>query len=320
MRAIQVSEFGDPSVLRAVELPDPVPGPGQLVVEAAVIDTIFVETDIRRGFRADLFGITVPYVPGSAAAGTVVALGAEVPSHWLGRRVVAKERSSYAELVKADLAKVGPVPDEVDLKAAAAISVDGVTTFGVLEGVGVRPGERVLVLGAAGGMGTLLVQLAIEAGAQVVGAVRGEVKLALVGELGAAAVDYSVGGWLDQVREAFDGHLADVLLDGVGGALGSAAVGLVADGGRVSAHGAPSGEFARIDSADATRRGLTVRGIADLQFGPVEAARYGRESLEALAAGRIQPVIGLELPLAQAAAAHRAMEERWVVGKALLLP
>lgn len=321
MRAIQVNAFGGPEVLRPVELPDPEPGPTDVIVRAEAIDTIFVETAVRQGVRAGQFGVQVPYVPGGSAAGTVVAVGREMPEHWLGRRVLAGSgtRASYAELVRTEVIRAWPVPDEVDLRSAAALGADGVTALGVLHNMGLSRGETVLILGAAGGMGTLLVQLALGAGAHVVGAVRGEAKLALVRKLGAEAVDYAQEGWTEEVADLVGGK-ADLLLDGVGGALGAEGLGLVADGGRVSAHGAASGEFVSIAPGYAAEHQLFVKGIADLQFAAEDRARFGASALEAVAEGRIQPVIGLEVPLEQAAEAHRAIEERRVPGKALLIP
>ncbi len=322
VRAIQVSEYGGPEVLVPVNLPDPRPGERDVVVQAEAIDTIYVETQIRGGW-GDRFGIAPPYVPGGAAAGTVVAAGSGVPTSWLGRRVVAGAgtRGSYAELVRAGADRLVPVPDALGLREAAALAHDGVTVTGIIEGVGVKPGDRVLILGAAGGMGTLLVQLLHARGAQVVGAARGPAKLALVRRLGAvAAVDYAEDGWTDEVREAFDGLPVEVLLDGVGGVLGTEAFELVADGGRVSAHGAASGDFAALDQGRAQARAIVVRGIADVQFDAPEIVRLTSLALTGAAEGRMSPVIAREYPLSEAAEAHRAIEARSIPGKALLIP
>ncbi len=320
MRAIQVSEYGGPAVLVPVELPDPHAESGEVVVQAEAIDTIYLETQIRGGW-GEMFGVTPPYVPGGAAAGTVVSAGPGVSGSWLGRRVVAGPgtRGSYAELVRTGVDRLVPVPDGLDLRAAAALAHDGVTATGIIDGVGVKPGDRVLILGAAGGMGTLLVQLVHRLGAQVVGAARGKVKLALVRQLGAdAVVDYTEDGWTEAVRDAFGGLPVDVLLDGVGGTQGTNAFHLVVDGGRVSSHGAASGAFATIDQQ--RTRGVSVRGIADVQFEAPDMVRYAERALTEAAAKRLRPVIAREYPLSSAAEAHRAMEARSVPGKALLIP
>ncbi|THA30770.1 zinc-binding dehydrogenase [Streptomyces sp. A1547] len=317
MRAIRVDGYGGPEVLLPVELADPVPGPGEVVVRAEAVDTIYVETQIRGGWGAS-FGIHPPYVPGGAAAGTVVAVGEGVDPAWRGRRVVAAPgtKGTYAELVRVPAELLVPVPDGLESAEAAALAHDGVTGSGIVEGVGIEPGDRVLILGAAGGMGTLLVQMVVAAGAYVVGAARGGQKLALVRELGAdRAVDYTEPGWTEAV-----GGPVDVLLDGVGGELGLAGFGLVRDGGRVSAHGAPSGGFTELDPAEVERRGIALRGIAEVQFPPEEITRLAGRALAEAAAGRLRPVIARRFPLAEAADAHRAIEARAVAGKALLIP
>jgi NADPH2:quinone reductase len=303
-------------------MPDPVAAAGEVVVRAEAIDTIYLETQVRGGW-GEAFGVGLPYVPGGAAAGTVVSVGPGVDPSWRGRRVLAGAgtKGSYAELVCTSTDRLVPVPNGLGLPDAAALAHDGVTALGILEAMTIKPTERVLILGAAGGMGTLLVQLAHSAGAQVVGAARGTQKVDLVKRLGAeAAIDYSEDDWTQRVRKALGGPQADVLLDGVGGALGTEALALVADGGRVSVHGAASGGPAVVDDADASARGILVRGIGDLQFEAPKMARLATKALVEAAAGRVFPMIGREYALSDAAEAHRAMEARSVPGKALLIP
>jgi NADPH2:quinone reductase len=322
MRAVQVAEYGGPEVLVLVEMPDPVAAAGEVVVRAEAIDTIHLETQIRGGWCA-AFGVEPPYVPGGAAAGTVVSVGPGVDPSWSGLRVLAGAgtKGTYAELVRTSTDRLVPIPDGLDLPDAAALAHDGVTAMGILEAMTIKPSERVLILGAAGGMGTLLVQLAHSAGAQVVGAARGTQKLDLVTRLGAdAVVDYSEDDWTDRVREAFGGLPVDVLLDGVGGTLGTEAFGLVAHGGRVSAHGAASGGFAQLDETNARARGILVRGIENVQFEAPEMVRLATKALVEAAAGRVRPVICRVFALSDAVEAHRAMETRAVGGKALLIP
>ncbi|MEU9307091.1 zinc-binding dehydrogenase [Streptomyces sp. NPDC048256] len=341
MRAAQVKAFGGPEVLTTVELPDPVPGPGEVLIEVAHADTIFVETQIRTGLFRAYFPVEPPYVPGGGVAGTVTAVGAGVDAGWVGRRVTSFVTGSYAERVTAPATAPTPVPDGLDLRTAAALVHDGVTAAGLLEHTAVGPGDRVLILGASGGMGTLLIQLARARGARVVAAARGARKSALVRELGAdAVVDVSEPDWVERARQALGrpeptgaaeagdeattgttaeaDAAADVVLDGVGGELGLAAFPLTVDGGRFSAHGAPSGGFAAVDAAEAERRGVTLFGIGDVQFGEAEARRLTAHVLAEAAAGRLRPVIGARFPLTEAAAAHAAIEGRELVGKVVL--
>jgi NADPH2:quinone reductase len=182
-------------------------------------------------------------------------------------------------------------------------------------------GEWMLVLGAAGGMGLLLVQLLANLGAKVVGAARGSTKRQCVSAAGAvAAVDYGDPGWIDAVLHANGGRRPIVVLDGVGGMIGGEAFQLIADGGRFSAHGAPSGSFALIDSAEAERRDVTVTTIADLQYGEGDRSRLLAAILAEIGAGRVAPLVGQTFSLAEASKAHLEIESRETVAKTLLLP
>jgi NADPH2:quinone reductase len=325
MREIQAVRFGGPEVLRLREAPDPTPGPGQVVIETIAIDTIHIETMIRRGLAKDWFPVEPPYVPGGGVAGRVVAVGEGVdpglPGRWPRVVTMAVANGSYAERVVAAADALVNIPD-LGVNDAAALIHDGTTAIGILEPTNLRRGEWVLITAAAGGMGLLLVQLARAAGARVIGAARGERKLAAVRELGAElAVDYTEPGWTEKVRAATGGAGVDVLWDGAGGEIGLAAFSqATADGARVSAHGAPGGGFTAIDPAEAERRGITLRGIQDLQKSPRDYVPWTTRALNQAAYGVIRPVIGATFPLERAADAHAAIESRQVVGKTLLLP
>ncbi|MEU3794875.1 zinc-binding dehydrogenase [Streptomyces fructofermentans] len=321
MRAALVTRFGDPSVLVTTDVPDPVPGPGEVLIDVAYTDTIFVETQIRSGWGREFFPVTPPYVPGGGVSGVVAALGPEVPAEWLGRRVTSFVTGGYAERAVAPVPALTVVPDALDLLPAAALVHDGVTSTGLIELTAVTETDRVLVLGASGGMGTLLVQLAHARGARVVGVARGARKLALVRELGAdAAVDADDPDWPALARHALGGPdgSADVVLDGVGGEPGARAFPLTADGGRFSAHGAPTGAFSTPDADRAAARGITLLGIADVRFARADLARLTASALTEAAKGGLRPVVGEVFPLEEAARAHAAVEERRLVGKVLL--
>jgi NADPH:quinone reductase len=325
VRAIQVRRFGPPDVLQVADLPDPAPGPEQVLVAAAACDVLFVDTMIRSGAGAGYFPIKPPYVPGNGVGGEVVAVGASVGREWLGRTVAAHTggpggTGGYAQLAVADVEHAVVVSGDVDLLAATAVLHDGTTALRVLEVCDPRPGEWVLVLGAAGGMGILLVQLLAALGANVIGAARGPAKLAAVARAGAAAaVDYGLPEWTAAVLEATGGMRPAVVLDGVGGAIGTAAFDLVADDGRFSAHGSPSGSLAGVDGDAARRRRVRVSTIRDLQYGAGDRSRLMKDVLGQLAGHRITPLIGQAFSLADAAKAHEAIEARRTVAKTLLL-
>ncbi|MGI5482069.1 zinc-binding dehydrogenase [Streptomyces lavendofoliae] len=322
MRVVRATRFGGPEVLVAAEVPDPVPGPGQVLVDVAAVDTIYLETQLRSGWGGEFFALEPPYVPGGGIAGTVRAVGAGVDKAvWSGRRVAASlgVTGGYAERAVAGADSLAPVPEGLALTEAVALVHDGVTAAALLEATEPKPGETVLVVGASGGMGTLLVQLAKAAGARVVGTARGARKTALVRELGAGAVvDPGTPDWAERARGALGPAGADVVLDGVGGEVGAAAFGLVADGGRFSAHGAPTGGFAPVDPVAAQRRGVRLLGIGDVRLPEREHVRLLGRVLAEAAAGRLRPVIGGRFPLERAAEAHAAIEDRSLLGKVVL--
>src|SRR5215207_1369753 len=321
MRVVQASRFGGPDELVTGEAPDPVAGPGQVVIEVSVADTLFVETQIRSGRGGKYFTVHPPYVPGGGVGGQVIAVGDGVDPDWVGRRVVTRiSEGGYAERAVAEAARLLPVPDALGLPEATALLHDGLTALRLFERARIRPGDWVLVVAAGGGMGILLVQLAHAAGARVIGAARGRRKLDLARELGAdAVVDYSEPGWAERVREATGGTGPDVVFDGVGVQIVRAAFEITARGGQFSAHGAPSGGFTEIDPQDTERRGVTVRGIEDARVAPADEKRLTERVLSEAAAGRISPVIGQTFGLERAAEAHAAIEARHVIGKTLLL-
>ncbi|ADP81787.1 zinc-binding dehydrogenase [Pseudofrankia inefficax] len=316
MRAVWLREFGGPEMLVAGTAPDPVAGPGQVVVQVEVVNVTFLDTLIRSGAPGP-FQVTAPVIPGNGVGGVVAEVGAGVDPGLLGRPVVASLGGSggYAERVAADVDSLVEVPDGLGVDVATAVLADGRTASWLLDATKVAPGERVLVDGAAGGVGSMLVQLARAAGATVVAAAGGAAKVALAADLGAqVGVDYLREAWPDEVRDAVGA--VDVALDGVGGAVGRAAFDLLAPGGRLLCYGLTSGSWAAVTDEEAAERGVTVvRGRPS----PADNRRYLRAALAAAAAGGLRPLIGQRFPLEEAAAAHVAIAARATVGKTLLV-
>jgi NADPH2:quinone reductase len=221
----------------------------------------------------------------------------------------------YAERVVADAGRLIEVPDGVTLRDAVALLADGRTALSLVGRADLAAGETVLVEAAGGGVGTLLVQLARQAGTRVVALAGAPGKLALARDLGAdLAVDYRRDDWPDSVRAAVG--QVDVVFDGVGGKVGGAAFGLLGPGGRFYPFGMASGSFAPVTPELAESRRITL-----LRGGPAsaqESAALSRAALAEAAAGRLRPVIGQEFELASAAAAHAAIEARVTTGKTLL--
>lgn len=317
MRAIVLREFGPPDVLVAEDVPDPAPRPGEALVAVAFANLTFVETQFR-ATGAGPYAAGLPMIPGNGVGGVVAAVGEGVDPALVGRRVVTSTGGSgaYAERVAVDAAGLFAVPDGLELDVAVALLADGRTATLLIQAVAPRPGERVLVEAAAGGVGTLLVQLAKATGARVAAAAGGERKTALARELGAdLAVDYCVPGWGDRLRAELGG--VDVVLDGVGGEIARTAFGLLEPGGRMVPYGLASGAWADVsDEAAAARRVTVLRGPLAT---PQQMRGFTERALAEAAAGRLRPVIGQRFALERAADAHAAMEARATVGKTLLV-
>jgi NADPH:quinone reductase len=314
LRAVWLSEFGGPEVLVAGEAPAPVPGPGQALIEVEYANITFVETQLRAD--SGPFSLELPVIPGNGVGGVVTAVGAGVDLG-VGKRVVSSMGGSggYAELAVVDAGALVEVPDGVALDEAVALLADGRTAVSLVRTVGLGEGDRALVEAAAGGVGSLLVQLAREAGARVVAAAGGPAKLKLARELGAeAAVDYREPGWPERVREVFGG--VDVVFDGVGGHIGTSAFELLDPGGRMLRFGLASGEWAAISEETAAERRVELVPMA--RPTPEEMRAQTGMALAEAAAGRLRPVIGQRFPLERAADAHAAIESRQTMGKTLL--
>jgi NADPH2:quinone reductase len=296
------------------ESPDPAPGPGEVLLDVAVSGVQSLDGYLRRGVWQALLPAPPPYVPGLEAAGSVAAVGDGVDASWRGRLVVASLKSGgYASRVVATVDALSPVPDGLDLEQAMALLHDGSTAQALLETTTVEPGEIVLVLPAAGGLGTVLVQLLAKAGARVMGAARGDAKLALVQDLGAErTIDYSEPDWTERIGAV------DVIFDGVSGDLGRAAFGVLRPGGRYSNYGNASGSETSVRADEAAARRIRHTGMEQLASFHADRQRRIGEVLALAAAGEIHPIIGRTYPLEQAAEAHRAVEAREVPGKVLL--
>lgn len=300
MRAVVVSEFGGPEVLVVRDVPEPEVGAGQVLVEVELANITFIETQLRAGRAPNPAMLPdLPYVPGNGVAG--VEEGARVVTSTGGT-------GAYAERVAVPRGGLVPVPEELELPDALALLADGRTAIGLVGAAEVRAGDTVLVEAAAGGVGSLLVQLAHARGARVVAAARGDRKLALARELGAdVGVDYSEPDWTELVGPV------DVVFDGVGGQIGRAAFDLLGPGGRMCSFGLASGAFTQLP--DDVGGVTVVRGAG---VTPENTLELTRAALAEAAAGRLRPVVGQVFPLAQAARAHAAMEARATLGKTLL--
>ncbi|MFF8512285.1 zinc-binding dehydrogenase [Streptomyces sp. NPDC015492] len=332
MHAVRLHAFGPAENLLYEETPDPAPGPGQVRVRVAAAGVHLLDTALREGMTGPFPApAELPTVPGREVAGTVDALGEGTDPGWLGRRVVAHlgmAPGGYAELAVTDAARLHALPDHLGEAEAVAMIGTGRTTLGILRFTALGPDSVAIVPAAAGGIGTLLVQYARNAGATVVGLAGGPAKTALVEENGAdLAVDYTLPDWPEKVRAYLGERTATVVFDSVGGDTGRAAVDLLGKGGQHlvfgwSGAGLHDGEPLAFTPEELAARGITSESV----LGPVMLRKAGGDvrtlelaALDAAATGTLRPAVH-RFPLADAAAAHRALETRGTTGKVVLIP
>jgi NADPH2:quinone reductase len=332
MHAIRQHAFGGPETLMFEEVADLEPHEGQVRIAVEAAGVHLVDTKIRAGEAGGPFPLPeLPMTPGREVAGRVDAVGPDVDPAWNGRRVVAhlgQASGGYAEQAIAPVGSLHELPDGVSAETAVAMIGTGRTAMGILDVADLTAKDVVLVTAAAGGLGALLVQAAKAAGAVAVGLAGGPAKVDLVADVGAdVAVDYLQPDWPDAVRTglAAAGAAGDrpvtALLDGVGGDAGQTALDLVGPGGRVVMFGWAAGTPIALTTEDLYARGIT----ASAAVGPRLLQRPGGlrdfedAALAAAAEGRLTPLI-TRFPLAEAAAAHQALEDRATTGKVVLVP
>lgn len=325
MHAILATEPGRPDVLEPDEIPDPLPGPRDLLVRLSAAGVNFIDTYRRSG----VYAMPFPHVPGSEGAGVVEAVGREVRDVAVGDLVAwASAPSSYAELVVVPEAVALRVPDGVPDEVAAALPLQGLTahylvtsTFPVLEG------QDVLVHAGAGGVGLLLTQLAAARGARVITTVGTAEKEALSRAAGASEVirytelDDLTAELPALVRDLTGGRGVHTVFDGVGATTFEASLASLRPRGGLALFGASSGPVPPFDPQRLNAAGslfLTRPTLGHYTATRDELTRRADELFAAVAAGTLDVRVGATYPLAEAAEAHRALEARATTGKVLL--
>ena len=324
MRAVQAVELGDPDVLQVTEVPRPKIGFGEVLIRSAFIGVNYADIKARRGGHH--LNRTTPYVPGLDLSGTVEAVGEGVAGLQPGQRVAAAaDGGSYAEYAKARAELVFPVPDAVgDLQQAAGI-VAMMTAYNTLiVKADLQPGETVLVHAAAGGVGTLLLQLAKVYGAgRVIGVVGSDAKVAIAKSYGADDVIVTRGSDLAVRLDEIAPDGVDVVMDSVGGPYFEAAFSRLATYGRIVNFGNAAGDPPATEIAGMHKKNLAIYGYSSGTYRksrPEGVTRASSAMLEHLAAGDLTVEIGGVYDLADAAEAHRAIESRTTTGRLLLTP
>jgi NADPH:quinone reductase len=320
MKAIRVSEYGGPSVLKLEEVPVPQPGPSQVLVRNHAVGVNPVDTYLRS--NTDNRGPKLPYTPGSDAAGVVEAVGNAVTRVQKGDRVYVggSVTGAYAEMALCEQTQVHPLPGNASFAQGAAMNVPYATAFhGLFHRAHGEAGESVLVHGASGGVGIAAVQLARARGLTVIGTAGTDRGRRLVLEQGAHHVlDHGAPGYLDEVLKLTDGRGVDVILEMLANVNLQKDFGALAMRGRV----AVIGNRGSIDFNPrlAMNKNAAILGVALFHATPAQLAGIHDALVEGLRNGTLRPAIHQELPLGQAPRAHEAVMENGHHGKIVLVP
>lgn len=320
MKAIRVSEYGGPSVLKLEETPTPQPGPGQVLVRNHAVGVNPVDTYLRANI--DNRGPKLPYTPGSDTAGVVEAVGAGVTGVKAGDRVYVGGTVSgaYAELSLCEPAQVHPLPAAATFAQGAAVNVPYATAYHALfnRGHGIA-GETVLVHGASGGVGIGAVQLARSRGLTVIGTAGTERGRRLVLEQGAHHVlDHTAPEYLKEVLDFTGGRGPDVILEMLANVNLQKDLGVLAMRGRIVVIG--NRGTAEINARLTMNKDAAILGMALYHASPAQLAGIHAALVEGLHNRTLRPVVAQELPLAQAPRAHEAVMEAGHYGKIVLVP
>jgi len=320
MKAIRVHDFGGPEVLKIQDLPDPKPAQGQVLVRVKATGVNPVDTYIRAGVYARK--PSLPYTPGTDAGGVVEAVGAEVKRVKVGDRVYTNGTitGTYAELTLAEESRVHPLPPKISFAQGAALGVPYGTAFRALfQRTYAKPGETILVHGASGGVGTACVQLGRASGLTIIGTAGTDKGRALVKQEGAQhVVDHRDQDHTDQVMAITEGRGVDVIVEMLANVNLAKDLTMLAQGGRVVVVG--NRGTIEINPRDAMIREASIVGLILWAATDAELASSHAGIVAGLENGTLRPIVGHELPLAEAPQAHKLVLEPGSYGKIVLIP
>jgi len=322
MKAIRIHAPGGPEVLRFEDLPDPVPAEGQAIVRIEAIGVNFIDVYHRTG----LYKVPVPFTLGQEAAGTVEAVGGGVTGIAVGDRVAyTGVMGAYAEKAAVAADRLVKLPEGLSARDGAAAMLQGTTAhYLACSTYPLKAGDACLIHAGAGGVGLLLIQIAKLWGARVFTTTSTEEKAALAREAGADEVIlYEQQDFAAEVRQLTDGRGVQVVYDGVGKATFAGSLDSLARRGMMVLFGQASGPVPPLDPSILNAKGsiyLTRPSLVHYIAEREELAARAGDVLGWIREGKLKLRIGLELPLSEAAAAHRALEGRTTTGKVLLVP
>ena len=320
MRAIQIAQHGGPEVLAPAELATPSPGPGEVLVRTTAIGVNFIDTYLREG----IYPHDLPFVPGSEGAGVVEAVGEDTRDLVVGDRVAwCQVPGSYAEFVAAPAEALVAVPDGVDDHIAASMLLQGLTAhYLITDTHRAAGGDTVMITAGAGGVGQLLIQMAVARGFRVITTTSTEDKARLCRDLGAHHVLLYPEATPERIRDLSEGGVA-VAFDGVGRDTFDTSLASLARRGTLVLFGAASGPVPPVDPQRLNAAGsvfLTRPTLADYIATTDEYRERAAEVMEALVDGSLRLTVGATFGLAEAAEAHRALQARVTTGSITLDP
>lgn len=325
MKAARFHRTGGPEQLVYEDVPQPHPGPGEVLLRVEAAGVNFADVMRRRGDNYPEPS-PLPFTLGYEIVGTVEAHGEGVSTPELGSLVFAAGgNGGYAQYAVAPAAGLVPLPPGLSPEQMTALFVQGITALRSLKDAArIQPGETILVEAAAGGVGSLVVQLAKILGAgKVIAAASTPAKRELALSLGAdAAVDYTAPGWVEQVRELTDGRGVDIVMEMVGGDVLPVAITALAPFGRLIIFGGADSQISTVDTGELVFSNRSIQGFSIAQYfeRPDVLGETLKELIGLVLGGRLQVQIGQVLPLSQAAEAHRLIESRQTAGKIVLKP
>ncbi|MFE8700433.1 zinc-binding alcohol dehydrogenase family protein [Cytobacillus sp. FJAT-54145] len=324
MKAVQFTEYGGPDVLKVVDVDKPTPKENEVLIEVHAIGVNYADTARREGQY--VVPTPLPFVPGAEVAGVVVEVGDKVTNIKPGSRVVTLIGSGgYADYALADARSVIPLVEQLSYETAVALPLQGLSAYHILKTMGrLEEGETVLVHAAAGGVGTIAVQLAKIFGAgKVIATASSDEKLSLAKELGAdVLINYTKDGWEKEVLEATGGKGVDVALEMAGGDVFNKTLKCLATFGRLVIYGVASGEQASFHPSLLMGRNQSVIGffLPQIMRKPQLLQASLQELFTYLGDGRLQLKIGEVFSLDEAAKVHDLMQSRKTTGKLVLVP
>lgn len=324
MKAVQIERFGGPEVMKLIEIPVPEPGPKQVRVRVEAAGLNYSDIMIREGKYIDR--MTPPLLLGREFCGVVDQCGPGAEQWSAGARVVGTvPAGAMAEYVVAPAAALLPCPEGLSPDQGASILIAGLTAMHCIDDVvRVEKGETVLIHAAAGGVGTIAVQIAVARGAKVIGTASSDSKCQRIRELGAEAINYSTGDWVARVKELTGGRGADCILESVGGDVCRRSFyEALANFGRMVIYGVAGGQLVQFPSIDILSSNSTLSGYYLGKYFPTHLDRVATAAgklVQLMQEGKLRLVIGRRFPLTQAVEAFNHMQSRQNVGKVVINP